>query len=99
MYYTNTHQGFVVEHSNRYQPGEVLYHISYIFPQASLIPYTNAVVQVLKIYWSEPRGAARAPPPADVSEWEVQPTDQGPFYVGYRRFIVVRTDEGNSTCM
>ncbi|KAI1256071.1 hypothetical protein MGN70_002232 [Eutypa lata] len=72
---------FVVEHSFRYQPGEVL-----------------------KILWSEPRGAAGAPvaygaPNGPFSEWEEKATDEGPFYVGYRRFIVVRTDEGHSTCI
>ncbi|RYP20045.1 hypothetical protein DL765_002971 [Monosporascus sp. GIB2] len=33
------------------------------------------------------------------SEWEIKTTSAGPFYVGYRRFIVVRTDEGHSTCI
>ncbi|RYP02847.1 hypothetical protein DL764_005567 [Monosporascus ibericus] len=50
---------------------------------------------VLKILWSEPRGAANS----RFSEWEIKTTDAGPFYVGYRRFIVVRSDEGHSTCI
>lgn len=52
--------------------------------------------QVFKIYWSEPMGASGA---LSVSSKQMFTGDFGSFYTGFRRFIVVATDEGHSTCV
>lgn len=51
---------------------------------------------VFKIYWSEPMGSNGA---LSVSNKQVYAGEFGSFYTGFRRFIVVASDEGNSTCV
>ncbi|KAK6062378.1 hypothetical protein SCUP234_07286 [Seiridium cupressi] len=52
---------------------------------------------VFKILWSEPRGSAVVI--ADDFVSDIRPIEND-FYVSYRRFIIVATDEGNhSTCV
>jgi hypothetical protein len=53
-------------------------------------------IQVFKIYWSEPMGSNGA---LSVSNKQVYAGEFGSFYTGFRRFIVVASDEGNSTCV
>ncbi|KAI1750096.1 hypothetical protein F4782DRAFT_260849 [Xylaria castorea] len=66
---------FVVEHSYKFQPGEVF-----------------------KILWSEPTG--QVPGDAPISDIRAMNDSGGQFYVGYRRFIIVSTDESHhSTCV
>ncbi|KAI0115487.1 hypothetical protein GGR51DRAFT_555919 [Nemania sp. FL0031] len=66
---------FVVEHSYKFQPGEVF-----------------------KILWSEPQG--QVPGGATISDVRAIKDSAGQFYVGYRRFIIVSTDESHhSTCV
>ncbi|GAP90778.1 hypothetical protein SAMD00023353_4700310 [Rosellinia necatrix] len=76
---------FVVESSYKFQPGEVF-----------------------KIYWSEPTGQVSTGQvpigqgPTEVAVTDAIPIDDsaGQFYVGYRRFIIVSTDESHhSTCV
>ncbi|KAK4215939.1 hypothetical protein QBC37DRAFT_113180 [Rhypophila decipiens] len=50
---------------------------------------------VFKVLWSEPLGAGRA----DMTDAEARSHLGQRFYVGIRRFIIVRTDEGHSTCV
>ncbi|KAI0157329.1 hypothetical protein GGR57DRAFT_500947 [Xylariaceae sp. FL1272] len=65
---------FVVEHSKRFQPGEVF-----------------------KILWSEPMGAVGGD---EISDIQSIGSPGSRFYVGYRRFIIVSTDESHhSTCV
>ncbi|KAI0909432.1 hypothetical protein F4824DRAFT_504589 [Ustulina deusta] len=67
--------GFVVEHSYKFQPGEVF-----------------------KILWSEPTGQVAGD--ASISDIRAINDPGGQFYVGYRRFIIVSTDESHhSTCV
>lgn len=54
-----------------------------------------SVCQVFKVLWSEPLGAGRG----DLTEAESRSHMGQRFYVGIRRFIIVRTDEGHSTCV
>lgn len=61
---------FVVEHSSRFQPGEVF-----------------------KIYWSEPLGSGMN---ATLRSYMQRGQK---FHESFRRFIVVATDEGHSTCV
>ncbi|KAI1803375.1 hypothetical protein F4811DRAFT_562548 [Daldinia bambusicola] len=64
-----------VEHSTRFQPGEVF-----------------------KILWSEPLGQIGGDDP--ISDVTKRKTAAGKFYVGFRRFIIVTTDESHhSTCV
>ncbi|KAI0445428.1 hypothetical protein F4803DRAFT_548160 [Xylaria telfairii] len=66
---------FVVEHSYKFQPGEVF-----------------------KILWSEPTGQVIGDSP--ISDIRAMNDSGGQFYVGYRRFIIVSTDESHhSTCV
>ncbi|TGJ78312.1 hypothetical protein E0Z10_g10454 [Xylaria hypoxylon] len=66
---------FVVEHSFKFQPGEVF-----------------------KILWSEPTGQVAGDSP--ISDIRAINDPAGQFYVGYRRFIIVTTDESHhSTCV
>ncbi|KAJ3554355.1 hypothetical protein NPX13_g10635 [Xylaria arbuscula] len=66
---------FVVEHSYKFQPGEVF-----------------------KILWSEPTGQVAGDAP--ISDIRAINDSGGQFYVGYRRFIIVSTDESHhSTCV
>ncbi|KAI1126775.1 hypothetical protein F5Y10DRAFT_204405 [Nemania abortiva] len=66
---------FVVEHSFKFQPGEVF-----------------------KILWSEPQG--QVPGGATISDIRAIDGGAGQFYVGFRRFIIVSTDESHhSTCV
>ncbi|GAW16820.1 hypothetical protein ANO14919_062590 [Xylariales sp. No.14919] len=66
---------FVVEHSYKFQPGEVF-----------------------KILWSEPTGQVAGDAP--ISDIRAINDPAGQFYVGYRRFIIVTTDESHhSTCV
>ncbi|KAI0021856.1 hypothetical protein F4780DRAFT_250761 [Xylariomycetidae sp. FL0641] len=55
--------------------------------------------EVFKVLWSEPRGAS-ATVPGDISDVGGVDTQDGQFYVGYRRFIIVGTDPSHhSTCV
>ncbi|KAI0515381.1 hypothetical protein F5B22DRAFT_656069 [Xylaria bambusicola] len=66
---------FVVEHSYKFQPGEVF-----------------------KILWSEPTGQVAGD--ATISDIRAIHDARGDFYVGFRRFIIVSTDESHhSTCV
>lgn len=66
---------FVVEHSYKFQPGEVF-----------------------KILWSEPTGQVAGDAP--ISDLRAINDPGGEFYVGYRRFVIVSTDESHhSTCV
>ncbi|KAI1313111.1 hypothetical protein F5Y03DRAFT_406444 [Xylaria venustula] len=66
---------FVVEHSSKFQPGDVF-----------------------KILWSEPTGQVAGDAP--ISDIRTINDPSGQFYVGYRRFIIVSTDESHhSTCV
>lgn len=66
---------FVVEHSSKFQPGEVF-----------------------KILWPEPSGQAVGDAP--ITDIRAIESPAGDFYVGYRRFIIVGTDESHhSTCV
>ncbi|KAI1164336.1 hypothetical protein F5B18DRAFT_650815 [Nemania serpens] len=70
-----TDSRFVVEHSYKFQPGEVF-----------------------KILWSEPTGQVAGDAP--ISDIRAINDPGGDFYVGYRRFIIVSTDESHhSTCV
>lgn len=52
---------------------------------------------MFKIYWSEPMGANGA---LSVSDKQVYNPGFGQqFYTGFRRFIIIATDEGHSTCV
>ncbi|KAH6669136.1 hypothetical protein F5X68DRAFT_249266 [Plectosphaerella plurivora] len=51
---------------------------------------------VFKVYWSEPMGSNGD---LSVSGRQVYANEFGSFYTGFRRFIVVASDEGNSTCV
>lgn len=65
-------------------PSRLLHHVA------------NLPTQVFKIYWSEPMGSNGA---LSVSNKQVYAGEYGSFYTGFRRFIVVASDEGNSTCV
>ncbi|KAI1505881.1 hypothetical protein F5X99DRAFT_404432 [Biscogniauxia marginata] len=67
---------FRVEHSAKFQPGEVF-----------------------KILWSEPLG--QVPGDEPISDIKTQRNEAGKlFYIGFRRFIIVTTDESHhSTCV
>ncbi|KAI1262161.1 hypothetical protein F5Y18DRAFT_430399 [Xylariaceae sp. FL1019] len=54
--------------------------------------------EVFKILWSEPMGAVGADEP--ISDMQSIAGASGRFYVGYRRFIIVSTDDSHhSTCV
>ncbi|KAI1300030.1 hypothetical protein F5Y03DRAFT_364814 [Xylaria venustula] len=54
--------------------------------------------EVFKVLWTEPAG--RTPEDEPISDIEASGGAGGQFYVGYRRFIVVSTDESHhSTCV
>ncbi|KAM7208821.1 hypothetical protein V8F20_000984, partial [Naviculisporaceae sp. PSN 640] len=51
--------------------------------------------EVFKVLWSEPKGAGRD----ELTEAKLHSHMGEHFYYGIRRFIIVRTDEGHSTCV
>ncbi|KAI2643294.1 hypothetical protein GGS21DRAFT_485811 [Xylaria nigripes] len=54
--------------------------------------------EVFKVLWSEPTGQVGSEFP--ISDRRAMNGPRGPFYIGYRRFIIVTTDESHhSTCV
>jgi uncharacterized protein DUF6590 len=88
----NEGPGYRVYRSNKWTPGTVGRLVS---RGSSRI--ADMSKQVFKIYWSEPMGSNGA---YSVSNKQVYPGEYGlAFYTGFRRFVVVASDEGNSTCV
>ncbi|KAK2736078.1 hypothetical protein CKAH01_07832 [Colletotrichum kahawae] len=54
---------------------------------------------IFKIVWSEPRGSTAQAAPTMSDKQSMKDPWGGHFHVGPRRFIVVATDEGHSTCV
>ncbi|ORY71777.1 uncharacterized protein BCR38DRAFT_330097, partial [Pseudomassariella vexata] len=59
--------------------------------------------EVFKILWAEPTGTNTTSvfdePLSDIQTAPGQQGPRGKFFIGFRRFIVVATDEGHSTCV
>ena len=60
--------------------------------------------QVFKVLWAEPDGdgGRNNQTPTlirDFTDYTVRDNGKGPFHVGFRRFIIVATDDGHSTCV
>ncbi|KAI0440060.1 hypothetical protein F4803DRAFT_528877 [Xylaria telfairii] len=91
---------FCVEHSYKFQPGEVSLQFRY-FLRAYRLPngtFGAHSAQVFKVLWSEPTGTIGGDAP--ISDIRMVNDEKGQFYVGYRRFIIVSTDESHhSTCV
>lgn len=85
-----------MEPSSRFYTGEVgRVHGSRSPPSQSWISTKQVFHQVFKVLWSEPLGSGKG----DMTDAETRSHMGQRFYVGIRRFIIVRTDEGHSTCV
>lgn len=58
-----------------------------------------ATSQIFKVHWSEPQGAGNDYAPSVSGREEIQNKFGTKFFVGFRRFIVVASDLGHSTCV
>ncbi|KAL3956646.1 hypothetical protein ACCO45_009492 [Purpureocillium lilacinum] len=55
--------------------------------------------EIFKVHWSEPQGAGNDYAPSVSGREEIQNKFGTKFFVGFRRFIVVASDLGHSTCV
>ncbi|UNI22399.1 hypothetical protein JDV02_008290 [Purpureocillium takamizusanense] len=55
--------------------------------------------EIFKVHWSEPQGTGNDYAPSVSGREEIQNKFGTKFYVGFRRFIVVASDLGHSTCV
>ncbi|KAI1812226.1 hypothetical protein GGS20DRAFT_558902 [Poronia punctata] len=56
--------------------------------------------RVFKVYWAQPRGQSHAHSIAPTGFQTLADPSLGPFHVGYRRFLIVKTDASHhSTCV
>jgi len=54
---------------------------------------------VFKVLWSEPDGHEMSERTERRLSKTTRGRDEKPFHIGFRRFVVVRQEEGRSTCL